>query len=103
MAESMTLTTPVSTPDQTSVVLQRVTVDATQQLVIVQWAYNNGEVGIATYPTPAPDGSSQPAGSVILHALNTGNFSTTSLVKTTIQRLQTDGYLPPGTVSGTPS
>lgn len=42
-----------------------------------------------------------PTGATLLHALNTGNFTTNSLVKQVYTRLNTDGVCV-GTVSGTP-
>ena len=103
MSELITLTSPITKPNQTSVVLDQVHINVTTQSIAVQWLGNNGEIGSAVYPTPAPAGSSQPSGATLLHALNTGNFSVNSLVKAVFQRLQTDGYLPAGTISGTPA
>ena len=103
MSESISLTAPITKPTQTTILLDRVTVDITAQSIYVQWLGNNGEIGSAAYPTPAPLGSSQPSGATLLHNLNTANFTVTSLVKNILLRLQTDGYVPAGTVIGTPA
>lgn len=102
MSESITLTTPVVKPSQTGIVIDRITIDVTAKSVLIQWLGNNGEAGSAAYPTPAPQGSVQPTGATIITTLNTANLSANSLVKRVLQRLQTDGYLAAGNVSGTP-
>jgi len=103
MAEQVTLTTPVTKPSLTGYTLDRITIDVTAQSILIQWLGNNGEAGSASYPTPAPQGSSQPSGATLLHNLNTANFSVNSLVKQIFQRLQTDGYIASGNISGTPA
>lgn len=53
----------------------------------------------ATTADPAPSGTTT---SALIGQLNTANLTTTSLEKRIIQRLQTDGRLGTGTISGTP-
>ena len=103
MSESINLTSPITKPNQTTIQLDRVTINIIAQSIYVQWQGNNGEIGSAVYPTPAPLGSSQPSGATLLHNLNTANFTVTSLLKNVLQRLQTDGYVPAGTIIGTVS
>jgi hypothetical protein len=102
MAEIVTLTASIPKPAQTLVKLERLTVDVKAKLIYVQWEGDDGTPGSAAYPTPAPQGSSQPTGAALIAALNTANFSANSLVHHIFTRLQTDGYLPAGTVSGVP-
>lgn len=102
MSEVITLTTPLPKPTQTLVKLDRLTIDVTSKSVLIQWLGDNGEIGSAAYPTPAPAGSSQPSGQTLISTLNTSNFTTTSLAKRVLQRLQTDGYVGAGSVTGTP-
>lgn len=102
MAEIVTLTTPISKPSQTSVSFRRLELDAAARSVFIRWLGNNGEEGSAFYPTPAPAGSSQPSGQDLIAALNTANLSSNSLVRRVLARLQLDGYIPAGTISGTP-
>ena len=102
MPEIITLATPLTKPNQTLVKLDRIVLDIEMKSIYIQWLGNNGEPGSASYPTPAPSGSSQPSGATLLNQLNTVNLSTTSLVKRILQRLQTDGYIGAGSVTGTP-
>lgn len=102
MPETVTLTVPVTKPSQIDVKLDRLVADFSAKLVQVQWLGTNGEVGNASYPTPSPAGSSQPAGAALLNTLNTGNHSVNSLAKKVFQRLQLDGYIGAGNISGTP-
>lgn len=103
MAEQITLTTPVSQPSQTLVKIDHVKFDIRNLSVEVRWFGDGGIVGSAVYPTPAPAGSSQPTGQTLISQINTGNNSAgTSMAKKILQRLQTDGYLAAGNVTGTP-
>jgi hypothetical protein len=105
MAEIITLTTAITKPSTTTFSLERLTIDVAQKAISLQWMGNDGLAGSASYPTPAilnPLGTLQPTGAVLLTQLNTANLSTLSLVKRILQRLQTDGYIGAGTVSGTP-
>lgn len=103
MAEIVTLTSAITKPSQTSIRIQCFTVDVDDKSFFVQWIGNNGEAGSASYPTPAPaDHPSQPTGATLINTLNNANLSTKSLVKRALERLQADGYIPAGTISGTP-
>ena len=104
MAESVILTTPITKPSLTTVTIERITVDFLAQSIYVQWQFNDGTAGSASYPTPAPASApAQPTGATLIHGLNTGNFSVNSLNKLVLQRLLTDGYLTAGAISGTAS
>lgn len=102
MAEIITLTTPLTKPTQTTVKLERLIIDLPSKSVLVQWLGENGEAGSAAYPTPPPNGSSQPSGQTLISTLNTANLTTVSLAKRVLQRIQTDGYVGAGSVTGTP-
>ena len=103
MAELITLTAPIVKPTQTTIRFERLILDLEAKSVHVQWLGNNGEPGSAFYPTPAPvDHSSQPTGQQLIQTLNTANLTANSLIRRTLARLQTDGYIPAGTLSGTP-
>lgn len=102
MAETLTLASPITKPNQTGIRIDRITVDIEQKAISVSWLGNNGEAGSASYPTPAPAGSSQPTGAVLLATLNTANLTSNSLVKRVLTRLQTDGYIAAGSIAGTP-
>lgn len=102
MAETVTLTAPITKPSQTSIRIERIILDIEQKSIVIQWLGTNNEAGTAAYPTPAPPLSAQPTGAALLTALNTANLSANSLVKRVISRLQADGYVPAGTIAGTP-
>ena len=106
MAEQITLTTPVTKPSQTLIKIDQVRFDITNLLIEVRWRGDNDEAGSAVYPTPAipsPAGPLQPTGQSLISSINTGNNTTTSMAKKILQRLQTDGYVGAGSVTGTPS
>lgn len=100
--EIVTLTTPVTRSTRTTFQIERVIIDILAKSIMIQWKDNNGDGFSAIYPTPAPNGSLQPTGAQLLNTINNTNFTTTSLVKRIFQRLQTDGYIASGTISGTP-
>lgn len=103
MAESVTLTTPITKPSQTTVSIDRIHLDVPDKAVHIQWISNTGEAGSAYYPTPPPASNpTQPSGAILLHQLNIGNFSAVSLVKRALQQLLSDGYITAGTISGAP-
>ena len=99
MAEIVTLTSPLTKPNVTTVTLDQIIINRTNMSIYITWFGNTGEQFSASYPTPSPN--SQPSGSTLIHTLNTSNFSTNSLQKQVFNRLIADGYLA-GTVSGTP-
>ncbi len=100
MAETVALTSPITHPNVTGCVLDKILIDVTNKALYIQWTGNTGEAFSASYPTPSPN--AQPSGATLLHTLNTANFSTNSLVKQVFLRLQADGYITAGTISGTP-
>ena len=103
--ETIILETPVEKPPVNEVRLERLIIDHEIWLVTLQWLGNNNEAGSATYPTPPilnPLGVMQSSGKQLISALNTADLRNNSLVKRCLSRLQTDGYLPAGTISGTP-
>lgn len=104
MSEVINLSSPITKPSETTVKLDRVTIDLTAKLIAVTFLGENGEAGSASYPTPAPAGSGQPSGSTLLTTLNKMNFSgaNPSLANRILQRLQTDGYVGAGSITGTP-
>ena len=105
MAENVNLTVPVVKPSQTQVHFERLIIDRSAQSIFVQWRGENGEPGSASYPTPAPlSNPTQPTGAQLLTTLNKMNFSggNPSLVARLFTRLQTDGYIPAGTIVGAP-
>ena len=104
MPETVTLITPRPRSPQTAVRLERIVIDIEARAVLVQWLGDNGEAGSAAYPTPAPLGSSQPSGAALLTQLNKVNTSgaNPSLVNRILQRLQADGHIGAGAVTGTP-
>lgn len=48
------------------------------------------------------DSKSTPAGETLMRQMNTSDFTTTSVMKTLMLRLQADGHLPSGSTGGTP-
>lgn len=103
--EVVTLTTPVTKPNQTTIKLERFNIDVVSKTIYVQWLGNNNEAGSATYSTPVPpDHPTQPTGAALLTTLNKINLSgvNPSLVARILARLQSDGYIPAGSISGTP-
>ncbi len=104
MAELITLTAPITKPSTTTVRIDRVVIDVEQKAITINWLGNDGLAGSASYPTPAPVGSSQPSGATLLTTLNKLNLSgaNPSLVNRILTRLQSDGYIGAGATSGTP-
>jgi hypothetical protein len=104
MAEIVTLTTPITRTSVNSFRLERLVIDVEHKSITVQWLGDNDLAGSASYPTPAPAGSSQPSGATLLTTLNKLNSSgaNPSLVNRILARLQSDGYIGAGSISGTP-
>ena|SRR5207249_2581781 len=104
--ELVTLTAPVTKPNQTTVKLDGLSIDLTpSKTITVRWLGNNNEPGIAIYSTPVPtDHPTQPTGAALLTTLNKLNLSgaNPSLVARILPRLQMDGYIGSGAISGTP-
>lgn len=103
--EVITLTTPITKPNQTNIHIQRIIVDIDALSVMVQWVGNDNTPGSAVYPTPAilnPLGMLQPSGASLISTINKTNNTVNSIVKKIIVQLQSDGYIPAGSISGTP-
>ncbi len=100
MAETITLSTPITHPNVTGFTIDQININRTAGSIYITWFGNTGELFSASYPTPSPN--AQPSGATLLHSLNNGNFSANSLVKQIFTRLQTDGYIAAGTISGSP-
>lgn len=104
--ELVTLTAPVTKPNQTTIKLDGLSIDMSpSKTITVRWLGNNNEPGIAIYSTPVPtDHPTQPTGAALLTTLNKINLSgvNPSLVARILARLQSDGYIPAGSISGTP-
>lgn len=103
MAESLTLTAPVTKPVRASIRLQTVTLHlGANPSVVINWVGDDGEPGTASYPTPSVNG--HPTGAAIIGTINKVNASgaNASVVARLLARLQTDGYLPAGAITGTP-
>jgi hypothetical protein len=104
MAETVNFTVPIVRPNQTSARIERLIIDIETKTVMIQWLGNNNEPASAVYPTPAPIGSNQPSGAQLITTLNKMNFAgaNPSLANRILARLQSDGYIGAGTVTGTP-
>lgn len=96
MAEQVALAAPVSVV--TSVwTLRNVILSLVNATITVELGSDSGGLLIKTY-----DSSTTPTGATLLHTLNTANFSTNSLVKQVYARLQADGVLGAGSITGSP-
>lgn len=62
----------------------------------------NGERLFAEYGGPLATPEEQEEARKFIKFCNTANFSTNSMQKRILQKLGTDGKIPPGTVTGTP-
>ncbi len=95
MAEQLDLTTPIVPPTRTAYTFSRLVLDLEAQVI---QAVVRGSDGVEVR------GEWTGATAVaLMTALNTANLSTLSLVKRVLQKMVTDGKLPAGSVSGTPS
>ena len=92
--EQLDLTTPVPMPFVSFYKVQRLSITVTPPVIDWTVVDNNGVTVTGTY-----GGSTA---TTLLNQLNTGNFTVNSLQKQIILRLQADGYLGAGTVSGSP-
>jgi hypothetical protein len=94
--ESVTITTPVA-KTTTSQRVSYIGLDLDNRKIVVELKSNLGETTNKVY-----DETTTPTGASLLTTLNRSNNSTTSLVKRVYQRLQTDGAIPAGSITGTP-
>lgn len=104
--EAVTLTTPVAKTTSTYTIAY-VGLDVANSRIVVQLASNIGDPLIATYDAAglAVNGvpkAPTPTGATLLHSLNAANFTTNSFVKQVYTRLQTDGVIAAGSVTGSP-
>lgn len=93
--EQLTLTTPITPPACTTYTVDRLVLHWSAQVIQVYLIGSDGGEVFAEYVGAAA--------TPLLTVLNTANFSTLSLHKRILQRLQTDGKLPAGTITGTPA
>ena len=92
--ETLGLTAAQTQPSVTSYTVERLNI--TRLPACIDWTVsdNNGKTTSGTY--------SGAEGATLLGTLNRGNFSVNSLQKQMLNKLKADGFLPAGTVSGTP-
>jgi hypothetical protein len=95
MAEQLDLTTPIVPASRTTYTITRLILDW-QASVILVYLRGSDSVEVFAEYTGA-------TASALMTTLNSANLSTISLYKRVLQKLVTDGKLPAGTVSGTPS
>lgn len=94
--ETLTLTTPqIVTTTTSAYTIDLISLDIRNLSISIQIRGQNSEVITKTY-----DNSTVPTGALLLHTLNTSNFSVNSLLKAILNRLITDGVLL-GSVTGT--
>jgi hypothetical protein len=91
MSEELILTTPVSV---TGYRVKRLVFNWEEASITVIVSDTNNVRRVGRY-----DG---PIATTLMNQLNTVNLTTNSLHKRILERLVTDGKLPPGTVTGTP-
>lgn len=102
MPEQVTLTTPIAS-SLTTWQVARLLIDRMSQLIVIELVGSTGAMLQVRYPTPAPpEHASQPTGQDLISTLNTVNLSTNSLQKRVLQRVQADGYIGSGGVTGSP-
>jgi hypothetical protein len=94
MAEELTLSDPVTRPSTDDYRVHRLDLNATDGTVSITVVGTVGEMKTFHY--------SGAQGRNYIKIVNTGNFSVTSLQRRVLERLVTDGFLPAGTVTGTP-
>ena len=92
--EQLDITTPIEGQSVTTYKVAQLTISTTPPVIDWTVVDNTGKTISGTY-----NGATA---TTLLNQLNTGNFKVTSLQKQIILRLQVDGYLPSGTITGTP-
>lgn len=93
MAEIVTLTTPITTPNLTTYAVRMIAMDLDVPSIVIRLRGTNGENKVCSY-------SGVTATNLIV-ALNKANLSTNSLQKRCLERLIADGEIA-GTISGSP-
>jgi hypothetical protein len=94
MSEQLDLTTPIATPARTFYMVQRLVLD-----------WGNQIIQVTVRGSDNVDVHSQWEGATavtLMRALNKANLTANSLHKRVITQLIADGFLPAGTISGTP-
>ena len=92
--EQLDLSSPVTQPSVTSYTVERLSIQRSPACIDVTAKDNNGKETAVTYNGATAQ--------TLLGQLNKGNFTVNSLQKQVINRLIADGYLPAGSVTGTP-
>ncbi len=95
MSEQLDLTSPIAPPTRTAYTFSRLVLDLDAQVI---QAVVRGTDGVEVRGEWV--GSTAVA---LMTALNTANLSSLSLVKRVLQKMVTDGKLPAGSVSGSPT
>lgn len=93
MAEIVTLTTPVVTPNLTTYTVRAINMDLDVPAIVIRLRGTNGESKTCSYQGVTATN--------LIVALNKVDLSTTSLQKRVLQRLIADGEIA-GTISGSP-
>jgi hypothetical protein len=93
MAEILTLTTPIAT-SRTTYIINSLYLDWQTSAIVVRLVGSDGVELQFSY------GGNEAI--ALMTILNTSNLTTTSLYKRVLQKLQADGKLPAGTITGTP-
>ena len=77
----------------------------TYKIIEIRFNWPNAEIDVHLvdeWGTAIHGQYTGPEATTIMQGLNTANMASKSLHKRTIERLQADGKLPAGTISGTP-
>lgn len=97
MSEQVTLTAPITKPNQTLWALAEFTISLRHNIIRISLQGNNGEGKGVVY-----DASTTPTAKALLTALNTSNNSAgTSMIKRIFNQLIANGHIS-GTVGGAP-
>ena len=92
--ETLTLTSAQTQPSVTSYTVESLNIRRSPACIDWTVADNTGKTTSGTY--------SGAEAVTLLGTLNRGDFRTNSLQKQILNKLKNDGFLPAGTVSGTP-
>ena len=92
--ETLNLSSSQTQPNVTSYTVEALNIRRNPPCIDWTVVDNNGKTTSGTY--------SGAEGATLLGTLNRGNFSVNSLQKQMLNKLKADGFLPAGTVSGTP-
>lgn len=104
--ETVTVTTPVVTT-ATSQQVRYIGFDLANSRIVVEVVANTGVLTVASYDSlgltvNGVRTAATPTGATLLNSVNISNNTTTSLVKRVYQRLQADGVIAAGSITGTP-